>query len=1093
MAEGVLFNVIQPIIENLASEPLEKIRLPLWYNGELRKLKGTITMIKAVILDAEEKKETNNQFKVWLESLEDDIYDADNLVDEFRYQQLRRKVLFGKKRAKKVRIFFSRSKQLAFRVKMANKIKQIREKLDEIKGNQVFSQLDKCEHGETRLVSSITSGRETHSFVINDHVIGRDNDKKEILDFLLGNNLEAKESVTTVSLVGIGGLGKTTLAQLVYNDELVKRNFWLTIWVCVSDVFDLKLLIQKIIRSVDNASPDQNLDLDQLQNQLRQKIQDKRYLLVLDDVWNEDINKWHRLKECIMPGAKGSKVLITTRSIKVAQIVHSTKTHMLSGLDKDKSWALLERVAFDEEINEPTTQYQRLVEIGKDIVGKCGGVPIAIETIGRILQIKKNSSQNFESEWIKFRDMKLAEVDYQYGSGILSTLMLSYNNIPSHLKHCFAYCSLFPKDHRINVQQLIKLWIAQGFIKHVGSNSQLEDIGYEYFMILFSMCFFQEAEIDELSRAIKYCKMHDLMHDLASLVAGKSIQIFYVNTSNIELAENGFEKVCHISVDFANNNSSCQIPKLLFEEKQMRTFILPESKILSSLYCDDIVSNFRFLRALSLRIERNVETLPNGLGKLKHLRYLNLSNNPHIKELPNSITELYNLQTLILSSCSSLLSLPPGIRNLINLRHLEIRGCGKLTHMPCGIGELMLLQTLDMFVVAGNVSSESAGFDELSKLYNLHGGLTIHIRGLGELEAAKYLKEKKHLESLVLSWELEETMGDDAKVAFECLEPPQNIKSIQVLNYPGEKFPNYLSSLTILARLELSGCEKCKYLPPLHHLSSLQELKLNSLSALEYVSERDMEWIKECFPSLTTLVISECVKMKGWWGREGKDFGEVLTEHQQPSFPILSKLIIVNCPLLTSMPLFPNLQYLKLHNTSSKPFEIDTTVAATSSTFSFSSSPSPLSKLKHLDIQFIHDLENLLPKATHELPLLQSLSINNCSKLASLPEGISNLKSLQNLAILNCENLSSLPEGIGGLPSLTHLTIVGCNNLKSIPKGIGSLQSITYITIVGCSNLTKIPNEIGSLTSLEYVNGQNFIELPKDSLADYLLRQNSPA
>ncbi|XP_024017732.1 putative disease resistance protein RGA4 [Morus notabilis] len=965
---------------------------------------------------------------------------------------------------------------------MTNKIKQIRETLDEIKANQVFSQLDKCEHGETRTVSSTMSWRETHSLVIDDEVIGRENDKKEILDFLLDNNIETKESVSIVSLVGFGGLGKTTLAQFVFNDELVKNRFEKQMyWVCVSDSFDLRSLLEKILRSATEKRPNlETLNLEQLQTEVRKEIEGKRYLLVLDDVWNENSDLWEKLETFLKLGAQGSKVLITTRSIRVAEIVHSTKTYMLSGLDKDKSRALFERVAF-RGINKSNSQYHGLVEVGRDIVDKCKGVPLAIKTIGRLLESKIHSSQNAEKEWVRFRDNELAKVAFQNDSDIVPTLKLSYNSLPSHLKHCFAYCSLFPKDYRINVQELIEIWIAQGFIIS-DSTRQLEDIGYEYFMILFWGCFFQEAETGELSpTTIKYCKMHDLMHDLASLVAGKSIQIFDVNTSNMELVENAFEKVCHISLGFADNNSSCQIPKLLFEQKKMRTFILRDAESLSSSCRDDVVSNFTLLRALSLH---GIKTLPKSFGKLDHLRFLDLSFS-RIVELPSSITELYYLQTLILCQCKSLVSLPANLQNLINLRRLEIFGCEKLTHMPRGIGELSSLQSLDTFIVANNKSSESAaGFDELSKLNNLHGGLTIEIRGLGESKAAKCLTDKEHLESLKLDWVVKESMGN-AEETFGRLEPPQNIKAIKVHGYPGETFPvNWFSSLTDLVRLELFNCRNCKYLPPLHHLSSLKELRLDALSALEYVSEKDNhDWSRgdqpePLFPSLVKLNLLRCGNLQGWWRGETEDFCEALTPHQQLSFPKLSIVEISYCPLLNSMPPFPNLEKLSLYETSSKPLErisrmklkvydsVEETFSASSSSIP-SSSPSALSKLKHLSINYVNDLESLLSEAQiHNLALLQYLEIESCSKLTLIPNGIGSLSSLTSFEISRCSNLTSIPNEMASLSSLIHLEISGCSDLTSIPNEMASLSSLIHLEISGCSDLTSIPNEMASLSSL---------------------------
>ncbi|GMN61597.1 hypothetical protein TIFTF001_030685, partial [Ficus carica] len=351
--------------------------------------------------------------------------------------------------------------------------------------------------------------------------------------------------------------------------------------------------------------------------------------------------------------------------------------------------------------------------------------------------------------------------------------------------------------------------------------------------------------------------------------------------------------------------------------------------------------------------------------------------------------------------------------------------------MPRGIGELTLLQTLDMFVVAARQSSESAGFDELGKLNNLRGGLIIQIKGLGKSGAAQCLKNKEHLESLVLNWEVEQNKIGNAKEALECLEPPhQNMKALEVNSYPGETFPpNWFSSLTVLVRLRLAGFKECKYLAPLHHLSSLQNLELYDLLALEFVSNRDREWdrgdhlstsSRSFFPFLKSLKIRGCTSLKGWWGREIKDVGEIvgpLTEHHQqhPFFHSLTILEISNCPLLVTMPLFPNLEKLELHYTSSKPLEqtimmkLKSDGVATSSASSSFSSSFPLSKLKDLDI-------------------------SNASDFESLPKEIENLSSLTDLRIEGCSNLTSLPEGIGSLSSLTDLRIEGCSNLASLPE-----------------------------------------------------------
>lgn len=203
---------------------------------------------------------------------------------------------------------------------------------------------------------------------------------------------------------------------------------------------------------------------------------------------------------------------------------------------------------------------------------------------------------------------------------------------------------------------------------------------------------------------------------------------------------------------------------------------------------------------------------------------------------------------------------------------------------------------------------------------------TINILGLGESGDVQYLKDKENLESLDFHWNLGEKIGN-AEEAFKRLEPHQNIKSIQMQHYLSEAFPNWLSMLTNLVYLNRSDCKECKYLPPLHHLCSLQELIMENLSALEYVStERDREWDRDdhlstssksstmstlFFPSLRRLVIRGCANLKGWWvDRSNKSVTESQQQQQQqqPSFPNLTFLSIHGCPLLTSIPLFPNLK-----------------------------------------------------------------------------------------------------------------------------------------------------------------------------------------
>nr|XP_023920058.1 putative disease resistance protein RGA3 [Quercus suber] len=386
MAEGILFGLAQKIIENLASQLFQEIGSLWGVDDDLEKIKNSVSTIQAVLQDAAMQQSHNHQVGDWLGKLKDAVYDADDLLSEFSTEAMRRKMVSGNKIAKEVRTCFSLSNPLAFRCKMSHKIKAMKEKLDEIAEDRKKYHLK-----EDQVEVNVVGGKRepTHSFVRGEDVIGREEDKNAIIDLLLDSNVE--EDVSVIPIVGMGGLGKSTLAQYVYNDEKVQNYFELKMWVWVYDVFELKIIIEKIIASATGDAP-RNLEIDQLQIQLREKIIDrKKYLLVLDDVWNEDREKWLNLKSLLMGGSKGSKIIITTRIRLVAEITLPDLPFIdLKGLSKEQSWVLFRQRAFKkgQENNNP-----KLVTVGREIVEMCQGVPLAIKVIGNALYFKKKESE----------------------------------------------------------------------------------------------------------------------------------------------------------------------------------------------------------------------------------------------------------------------------------------------------------------------------------------------------------------------------------------------------------------------------------------------------------------------------------------------------------------------------------------------------------------------------------------------------------------------------------------------------------------------------------------------------------------------------
>ncbi|KAF9661539.1 hypothetical protein SADUNF_Sadunf19G0079300 [Salix dunnii] len=1115
MAEAILVGITDRILGKLGNMALQEIGLIWGVKDELEKLRNTASVIKAIFLDAEEQQTKSHEVRDWLQKLKDAIYDADDLLDDFSTEMLQRQLMVQDKKAIKVCAFLTKIKQTAYGFQLSYKIKAIREKLNDIAS-------DRCKFHLTdhprRITCVSVERQQTHSFVSVEEVVGREDDKLAMEELLLHSNTE--ENVSVIPVVGIGGLGKTTLVQLVYNAEKIRRHFELRIWVCVSHVFDVKLIVQKIIESATNTKCD-TLEMDSLLTRLGKEINGKKFLLILDDVWNDNRERWLKLRALLMGGARGSKVVVTTRTQLIATITGTEKPYFLRNLSEEESWSLFEKLAFKQGRE---LENARFVAIGKEVVKKCAGVPLAIRTMGSLLYCKDT-----ETEWLSFKDRDLSMIP-QNENDILPILKLSYELLPPCLKNCFAYCSLFPKDCEINKQTLIRLWMAQGFLQPADGMQHPEEVGHQCFMDLVRRSFFQDLEYGEWGDVVS-CRMHDLMHDLALLVGGSESSTVDSNAENI------CERIRHVSLDF-ELDSSQKIPPSLFKANKIRTFVLPVQpiyrKILNQPPHDTIISSFRCLRALDFH-NTGADIVPSSISKLRHLRYLDLSRNEDLKRLPRCITRLKNLQTLKLSSCKRLEALPRHISKMSSLRHLEIDHCTGLTHMPNGLGQLTSLQTLTQFVVGKDGTSPDfiARLRELNGLNDLRGELKItkleklKVSTLESREAN--LKGKENLEVLRLEWTRgvnDDRVIDEDEVLLESFQPHSNLKEFHIYGYRAGKFPSWMALdlpllLPNLLEIIIWRCYRCLELPMFSQLPMLRVLKLEEVTALQYIenrlssargnlSKRGEREEKPAlfFPSLPELRLFDLRDFKGWWREEvsvvsnNEPTVEITTEsagislpsvaackekeqppQQQlvlPSFPCLSKLTIGHCPNLSNLPLHPFLNEVEFKNVNSGLVQwsmagldsMEESSASGNST-SLPSFPSTL-KLKHLCIDSVMDLVSMSELGLHNLTSLEHLTIENCPNLSSLPEqGFRGLRSLRFLSISGCGSLTSLSLGLQYLSSLEELEIKECRALDMSDCDdehnlqFRGLKSLRRLKIGYMPQLESIPNGIKEVTSLQ--------------------------
>ncbi|KAL3749330.1 hypothetical protein ACJRO7_010439 [Eucalyptus globulus] len=1040
MAEAVI-SIGGSVLANLITQALGKVGNLGGIKRELQVLESTVTMLQALLDEAEEQQHQSFQIKDWVEKLKEVFYDLQDVLEEFNIEAMRRELKGDNQMIKVVRTFFSSLNQLAFELKMSRKIREVRERLVVIKDEKDF-QLDKGPMN-SQAERGWRKSEETHSFMREEDIIGRENEKKNVMKFLL--DMDVKENVSILPIVGIGGLGKTALAKFVYNDEMISKHFDLKMWVCVSNDFDMIKIVKDIIVCVEKKEPPNYNVMDRLQVELRKIIDGRRYLLVLDDLWDAKSETWPNLKSLLMGGARGSKILITTRLPLVAEITSSASPLLLEGLFESDSLDLLMRMAGRKEGG---IQDLDMLAIGKEIVRNCFGVPLVVRTIGRLLFLKQT-----KDEWLRFKDHELPKMS-QTEEHIISVLRLSYDRLPSHLKRCFTFCSLFPKDFEIEKHTLVYLWMAEGFIQSSNAGKLLEDIAHEYFMDLYWSNFFQDFKKNPYTKE-ETCKMHDLMHDLACSVAGNKYWAARDDTNQIN------ERTRHISYG-STFNLMGELPISRLKPSILRTFLCTirdwkEINPTSEVDLRQLIQNFKRLRILDLHATE-VKKVPRSICELKYLTYLDLSDNNTLRRLPNSITRLQSLQTLNLHSCYVLEELPSDIRKLVSLRNLDIDDCSELSYLPRGIGELSSLHRLTNFILPQYKARAKnyCGLGELKGLNNIRGQLSI--KNLGYVTYAEVkcedeiLMGKHSLDSLVLHWNgfnIDDVVIDE--LLFDRLKLPSNLQRLKMRGYQGESFPKWMmdslvSFLPHLVDVKFYTCKRCERLPPLDQLPCLKSLHINDMPELEYIKS------DQSSPS-------------------------------PASFPSLLKLEIYGCEKLKAMPLTPHLEELLL-NKANGALLINQMMLG-------------LNKLKRLNIESIKFPECLPEEGFQSLTSLESLKITNCHQLTSLWQGMRHLSSLVDLFIENCEKLDISKDEIdnildfhgglhslcsvyiNGLPKLTSLPqwflqshnlkclkIWNCHNLKDIPEQIEAFQSLQDLHLVSCTSLTSFPEAMRRLTSL---------------------------
>ncbi|KAF0913218.1 hypothetical protein E2562_020379 [Oryza meyeriana var. granulata] len=808
-----------------------------------------------------------------------------------------------------------------------------------------------------------------------------------------------QENLSVLTIVGDGGIGKTALVHYSFNHKRVQDHFDLLVWICVSEGFDDNKLIKRLARSVAESEMKSN-DLSCLQRVLTNGIihHSKRLLLVLDDlqedVCHENYRGWERFLAPIKCARPGSMVLVTTRSMKVAE--HISTTHLqLAGLPEETNWHFLSMHAFDLPISDSD---QAVECIGRKIAARLNGSPLGAKILGCLLNLKLDAGY-----WKSILESELWELGHHKKTRIWPAIQLSYQYLPFHLKRCFSFCSMYPKGHEFDAETLVDSWVAVGLVVSSGSMPAV-DIGHEYFDQLVRRSFFQ---ISPTSYSSRYgYVMQGLLYETAQEISTN--ECFVIKDSG-DLSRIP-PKVRHVSILHFSGLSSSDLENL-HKYKTLRSLVcisidsdVITTSVLETWFCH--LTNIRMLRFISCRLKE----LPGNVGNLILLRYLDISSSD-LEALPESFWRLHKLEILDAQNCKCH-DVPKDIVKLVNLRKVRLKGglINQLGRVP-RVGKLVFLQEMPYYAVD---DTPKRGIEELKNMNHLRGALEIsglHHVTSKEQAAEADLNKKIHLNTLVLSWHdsirPDKHNGDQEMEVLEGLCPSPSIKNLEVRFYMGSGFhPSWLlnggddeQTSSRLESLSISSCPNIATLFVVETGSSSSSISRGSLPV---------------FKSLTNLCITWCRKLRS--------LGNLLDPELLPEIRVMR---ISNCEELGSLPTnllseFAHLEDLEVSHCWSLSWELGL--------------PLP-SSLKSLKLEACGELtDSVLRCGLRELPALTTLELQFCPGLESIGAEVwSGLPSLRRLKIFFCQELSS----IGGAESIARVESVDirhCPELRELDQ-----------------------------------------------------------
>uniref|UniRef100_A0ACD5Z8J3 Uncharacterized protein n=1 Tax=Avena sativa TaxID=4498 RepID=A0ACD5Z8J3_AVESA len=768
-----------------------------------------------------------------------------------------------------------------------------------------------------------------------------------------------------------------------------------------------------------------------------------------DDALKENGQCWKRFCAPLLSAQEGSMMLITTRCPKVAEGVRTMESVILEGLNDDVFWKFFKLCVFGSESSDNDPE---LETIGRNILPKLKGSPLAAKTLGRMLKMDRQASH-----WNCILESELWKLP-QEATDILPALRLSYMYLPFYLKRCFSFCAVYPKDFIFQKVDLSEIWVAEGFVES-------EDIGFQYFQDLVARSFFQESRGGYV--------IHDLLHDMAQKVSEHDCFILRNKNDCDKVPQN----VRHI---YTPPNSKISISDLLRLCKHTKLRTLFCNKMLlghqTRSLMDQWCTKLRCIRVISCT---SANELPQSIGNLKHLRYLKISTASCLR-IPSAFCRLYNLQILDVKTCK-IESLPNDFSNLRSLQRFVSQA---FSYCPVSISCI------------DSAAEQAQGVKLMKNLNQFRGHLEISNVGMLSKDhaAAADLKNKKFLDRLSLAWsppfspkpQESPMMQNNAIEVLQVLQPPASLKSLLLLNYPGVSLPSWFQPHNInlnerpavldnsndsigtflsLTDLTFSRCQNLSslehflhpdYVPAikkitLHNCKNLVSVPTERLGDLSFLEELNLDGCPNISsqtlvsPSLKRLYLGDC--------------GNILVNIECCSvtkFTVSTDYVMSIQPEIWSLPALEELNFRECKHLAS--IGVSTNLLLSEG----NGSKRAYSKLRFLNIENCPKLSVVGGLLTQEyLPTIERIRVSWCKELLSL-SGVwfGGLSSLKHLLVSLCP-LLNWQSGLVLPSSLRTLVLVDCGDFSAcVPGCLENLTSLVLLKMEGCVGMTSIPGTI---------------------------------